>query len=111
MFKEIKGLRRAPQAISTSIDGISENVPDHFGSIYSALYNSADDGFELKKVQQHVESLVDSSGLDTVSKITPEVVKSAAEKLKSGKSDPVFSFSSDCFKTLVLTFLYISQLS
>ena len=38
------------------------------------------------------------ASLDTVSRITPELVKEAASKLKPGKSDPVFSFSSDCFK-------------
>ena len=33
-----------------------------------------------------------------VNKITPEVVTKAAHKLKSGKSDPSFTFSSDCLK-------------
>ena len=43
-------------------------------------------------------SAVNYASLDTVSRITPELVKEAASKLKPGKSDPVFSFSSDCFK-------------
>ena len=30
--------------------------------------------------------------------VTPEIVKKAAHKLKSGKSDPSFTFSSDCLK-------------
>ena len=38
------------------------------------------------------QSLVD------VLKVTPDVVKEAAQKLKSGKNDPFFSFSSDCLK-------------
>ena len=36
--------------------------------------------------------------LDEIKLVTPEVVKKAAHKLKSGKSDPVYSYSSDCFK-------------
>ena len=33
-----------------------------------------------------------------VKMVIPEVVKKAANNLKAGKSDPSFSFSSDCFK-------------
>jgi hypothetical protein len=38
------------------------------------------------------------SHIDHVSKITPELLKKAANKLKPGKSDPIYSFSSDCFR-------------
>ena len=41
---------------------------------------------------------MDENSLEDVHKVTPKIVKEAAHKLKSGKSDPVFSFSSDCFK-------------
>ena len=98
LFQEIKALRKAPQTIATSIDGVSDSIPDHFGNIYSTLYNSADDATELNAVHEKVESAVNTSHLDSVGRITPEVVKKAAEKLKAGKSDPVFRFSSDCFK-------------
>ena len=33
-----------------------------------------------------------------LNKITPELVKTACKKLKPGKSDPIHSFSSDCFR-------------
>ena len=102
LFKEIKALRKAPPSIATSIDGVTEDVPDHFGNIYSTLYNSADDATELNLVYERVESTVNSSHLDSVLKITPELLKEAAGKLKPGKSDPVFSFSSDCFKNATL---------
>ena len=102
LFEEIKALRKAPAAVATSIDGVSEDVPDHFGKIYSALYNSADDATELRLVHERVEAIVNSSHLDTVLKITPELVKKAAGKLKPGKSDPVYSFSSDCFKNATM---------
>ena len=52
----------------------------------------------MKKVHERVEAAVDISQLDSVIRVTPELVKQAASKLKPGKSDPVYSFSSDCFK-------------
>ena len=99
LFAEIKALRKAPAVVATSIDGVSDNVPNHFGKIYSDLYNSADDATELLLVHERVEAMVNSSHLDTVMKITPEIIKQAAGKLKPGKSDPVYCFSSDCFKS------------
>ena len=50
------------------------------------------------KVQKLVESKVDEESLKHASLVTPEKIKEAAQKLKSGKSDPIFSFSADCFK-------------
>ena len=41
---------------------------------------------------------MNSLSLRDVARVTPDIVKQAVHKLKSGKSDPVFSFSSDCFK-------------
>ena len=98
LFKEIKSLRKSSTVVATSMDGIAENIEDHFKNKYDHLYNSADDGAELLKVQEETEELVDENSLETVLKVTPQIVKEAAHKLRSGKSDPVFSFSSDCFK-------------
>ena len=71
---------------------------NHFKNKYKQLFNSTNDGVELVKVQAETEALIEERSLEDVLKVTPEVVKEAAHKLKSGKSDPVFSFSSDCFK-------------
>ena len=40
--------------VATSIDGVSDDVPDHFGKIYSAFYNSADNATELSLVHERV---------------------------------------------------------
>ena len=98
LFKELKNLRKAPPVIASSIDGVSTEVPDHFSKIYSTLYNSAEDTAELESVHQLAVSAVNSASLDTVGRITPELIKEACSKLKPGKSDPVYRFSSDCFK-------------
>ena len=98
LFTEIKSLRKANPVVATSMDGVQENVKEHFRDKYEKLFNSTTDGRELMNVQADVEARVDEISLSDVVKVTPEIVKQAAHKLKSGKSDPVFSFSSDCFK-------------
>ena len=98
LFKEIKTLRKSQPVIATSIDVVSENIPEHFGALYSQLYNSADDSEKLRAVHARAEAEVNMSHMDHVSKITPDLLKKAANKLKPGKSDPIYSFSSDCFR-------------
>ena len=98
LFNEIKSIRKSTPVVASSMDGIKENVEEHFREKYETLFNSADDGLELLKVQAETEAKVDELSLEDVAKVTPDIIKEAAYKLKSGKSDPVFSFSSDCFK-------------
>ena len=57
-----------------------------------------DDAEDMAMVSSEVESKVNSFSLRDVEKVTPELVKTAAKKLKPGKSDPVYTFSSDCIK-------------
>ena len=98
LFGQIKCLRKSQQSAVTSIDGVTDHVEEHFKSKYEELFNSAGDGVELLKVQKEAEEKVDHQSLEYVDKVTPDLVKQASHKLKSGKSDPVYSFSSDCFK-------------
>ena len=81
--------------MATSIDGVNANIPEHFRDIYSKLYNSAE---SMAKVSIHVEDKINSFSISHVMKVTPDIVKSAAKKLKSGKTYPVYIFSSDCIK-------------
>ena len=98
LFSELKKLRQTRSVVATSMDGVRENIEEHFKAKYKQLYNSADDGAELMRVQRETEALVTVSSLEDVLKVTPKIVKEAAHKLKPGKGDPVFSFSTDCFK-------------
>jgi hypothetical protein len=61
--------------------------------IYEQLYNSADDGADLLKVKLEAENKINVASLKHVELVTPEIGKEAAHKLKSGKSDPVYSLS------------------
>ena len=49
-------------------------------------------------MKSKVVKAVNSESLTDVEKVTPELVKKAVMKLKSGKSDPSSSFFSDCLK-------------
>ena len=82
LFKEIKNLRKCAPVVANSIDGVSDNIPEHFASIYSELYNSADDAEKLREVHIKVESLVEASQSEKVAMITPDLVKKASEKLR-----------------------------
>ena len=98
IFKEIKKLRKTKQAVANTIDGVNENISEHFKTLYSNLYNSVEDADNMTRVSIEVEDNIGEYSVDDVNKVTPEIVKEATKKLKSGKSDPVFSFSSDCIK-------------
>ena len=98
IFGEIKKLRRLEPKIATSIDGVDKDIDEHFKSIYERLYNSVYEGEEMASLCKSVNEKVCHFQLYEVDKITTSVVKNAAAKLSGGKSDPVFSYSSDCFK-------------
>ena len=98
LFKEIKSIRKTRQVVATSMDGVKDEIPNHFRNIYSSLYNSVEDTENLAEVAEQVEHKVGDYSLQEVAMVTPNIVKEAATKLKPGKTDPVYSFSSDCIR-------------
>ena len=98
LFTEIRKLRRCSPTVATVIDGISENIPAHFATVYKDLYNSIPNEVEIGKIKGLLNNRITISSLDEVRKVTPVVVREAVSHLKAGKSDPVLQFSSDCLK-------------
>ena len=98
IFREIKSLRKSAVVVSSSVDGVQEDIQEHFKGIYSNLYNNHEDGEEIKGIEVEVNSKVNQYHLKDVEKVTPELVKEAVRHLNSNKSDPIYSFSSDCLK-------------
>ena len=43
VFSEIKKMRKSSPVVASSMDGVKENVEEHFKDIYKHLYNSIDD--------------------------------------------------------------------
>ena len=60
--------------------------------------NSVDDKDDLKALYKKVEEKIDVTSVIDVEKVTPAIVKEAVSHPNSGKSDPLFSFTSDCLK-------------
>ena len=98
IFEEIKEMRKTKKVVASSIDGERKHIANHFSNIYSTLYNSAKDDDEMKDITEKVETLTTPDKISDIEAVTPGIIKEAALKLKPGKSDPTFSFSSDCFK-------------
>ena len=98
LFDEIKKMRKTKVVVADKIDGVTKEIPNHFGNIYEELFNSVKDGEEVKLITEEVDRKITVESLSDVNKVTIEEVKKAAAALKSGKGDPVYSFSSDCLK-------------
>ena len=80
------------------MDGVSENIENYFKETYSSLYNSVDDMLAMETLKDDINAMINMADLEEILKVTPEVVKNAATCLKNSKTDPVYTFSSDCFK-------------
>ena len=104
LFDEIRKIRRCSPTVATTIDGVSEDVPEHFAGIYKDLYNSVSDGEDIRRIQEVVNNRIAMSSLNEVRKVSSELVKEAVSHLKPGKSDPVFLFGSDCLKNAPTVF-------
>ena len=98
IFQEIKKLRKEQPTVANSMDGVENDIPNHFKSIYSDLYNSVEDSEELLALQDSINERINVSSLYDVRKVSPEVVKEAAHNLQDSKTDPCYNFSSDCIK-------------
>ena len=98
VFQEVKKIRQHKPPVAASMDGVKEDISGHFKGIYENLYNSVNDMDEMTDLKDYVEANINHAELFEVNKVTPDVIKEAAKNLKDDKTDPVFSFSSDCIK-------------
>ena len=98
IFQEIKKFRGKTSTVSSSVDGHTgaEDISNHSADIYSELYQKHDLGEEFARVQGSIVLQVDPSLLGELDRVNEKIVFEALTKLKSGKSDPTFSFNSDC---------------
>ena len=99
LFEEIKTIRKTHSRAAKSIDGVSNNIPNHFRNIYNELYNRVNDINDVELIKNEVESKIKDDDIYEIEKIDSKVVNNAIKKVKSGKNDPIFKYSSDCFKT------------
>ena len=111
LFKEIRKMRKSKNVVANQIDGETEDISNHFADIYKDLFKSVDDQENLKSIKETIDNGIDNKSILHVDKVTPEVIKEAVMHLNNEKSDPTFSFSSDCFKNAPdQLFLHLSNI-
>ena len=74
-----------------------DDILETFKQRYEKLYNSSDTSEEMARLKGKIDHLLSFSLVDEISKITPEIVKRASLKMKTGKIDASGSYSSDVF--------------
>ena len=98
LFTEIRNMRKTRVTVPDNIDGVTENITDHFKSIYVKLYNCVNDANEVALIYTQVDNKITNNDIIDIEKVTTNEVKKAAGRINPGKSDPTYRFSSDCIK-------------
>ena len=78
-------MRKVKTVHADKIGGATEDIPNHFRSIYSDLYNSVKDGEEVQKISDEVDKNISKESMLDVNRVTTEEVKKAAAALKPEK--------------------------
>ena len=78
ILAEIKKIFNCKPCVANSMDGVRDDIADHFQDIYKGLYNSVDDKEELMDLCMDVENKVNTYHLHNDDKVTPDIVKEAA---------------------------------
>ena len=100
LIKEMKVIRRGGGGaveLPDTVGGANgqEEIVEKFREIYSELYNSANTKDELDVLSGEIKHLISHESVNEIGKVTGAVVKTAACKLKSRKSDVSGWFTSD----------------
>ena len=98
LFSEIKKTRKTTPIIASTIDGTSHCIEEHFMRTYKALYNCTDDKDDIQRLDDEIKQKINCSDARDVKKVSAGILKEASNRLKNGKSDPTYLFSSDCIK-------------
>ena len=97
IFDEIRKMRRTVDNVPDQIDG-HDNPAQRFGDVYKDLYNSTNDTAETKDLLAEINAGISENDLKDIDLVTNDVIADAIKQVNSNKSDPVFSFNSECIK-------------
>ena len=81
----------------------NNDIPSHFAKMNKRIYNSVDDEDNLSRIEENVEGKITQRNNSDSCQITTELLKTASQKLKSGKSDPLLNVTSNFFLNAPLT--------
>ena len=97
IFDELRKMRQVKKNAPAFIDG-NANPAERFAEVYSKLYSCTNDANETEKILQSIDAKIDNNSLQNVDLVTADVIEDVVNEVKAKKSDPVFSFNSDCIK-------------
>ena len=87
-MKKIKGSKKVKLDLPDEVAGASgeSNIVEKFCEVYEELYNSSGSYDALQGIKEQLEiNIVGEESLEEVLKVTGEIVKKAACKMKPGK--------------------------
>ena len=90
IVKEIKKIRGKTTQYTSRVDNEvgASNISEHFGNIYSNLYNRSTLGTNFEELCAEIKSEVGPQSLDQVNRVNEELVQMAINKMKSSKQIP-----------------------
>ena len=97
-MKKIKGSKKDKLDLPDEVAGESgeSNIVEKFCEVYEELYNSSGSYEALQGIKEQLEiNIGGAESLEEVSKVTGEIVKKAACKMKPGKGDVSEGYTSD----------------
>ena len=98
IYKEVKKFRGQQRTVSSRIDGDvgSKQIADHFANKYQDLYGKCELGQDFTDLKNTINECLNDGDIEEVMSIDENVVKEALKRMKGGKEDVSFNFSSDC---------------
>ena len=100
ILHELKSLRNKNSKSAGVIDGLtnSEDIAEHFKTLYAHIYNTHHDKVHLNKFMQENNHNISQNDIDIVEKITPDLVKNLISKFNNNKNDSTYDWKSDALK-------------
>ena len=94
-------MRKGNEEFTGEINGVTEDIPDHFPAIYMELFSSVSDDDAIKIIKKDVNDRILTCNIQDVEKINSSHVKRVVKKLKPSKNDTIYIISSDCLKKAI----------
>ena len=98
IYREIKKFRGICRTVTGRIDEVvgSDNIANHFAGKYCHLYNQCTLGDAFENLTKSINDKAIEESMEEIDKVTPGLVREALKRMKSGKSDVLYEFNSDC---------------
>ena len=54
-FQQIRNMRKCDEEVAGDIDGVTDDIPDHFAAIYRELFSLVNDEAEIKIIKKEMK--------------------------------------------------------